>query len=126
MKVLLALLLACLACAAQADVFRPAYLELREAGNDRYEVMWKVPVLGESRLAVDLRFPQGTTSITEPKGQLGDGAFVERWTIYRAGGLAGQTMTIDGIAGGVTDVIVRVERLDGTSQVEHLLPQRPE
>jgi len=75
---------------------------------------------------VDLRFPQGTTSITEPKGQLGDGAFVERWTIYRAGGLAGETMAIGGIAGGVTDVIVRVERLDGTSQVEHLLPQRPE
>jgi hypothetical protein len=35
-------------------------------------------------------------------------------------------MAIDGIAGGVTDVIVRVERLDGTSQVEHLLPQRPQ
>ena len=41
-------------------------------------------------------------------------------------GLAGQTMAIDGIAGGVTDVIVRIERMDGTSQVEHLLPQRPE
>lgn len=126
MKVLIALLLACLACVAQADVFRPAYLELREAGHDSYEVMWKVPVLGESRLAVDLRFPEGTTSITEPKGQLADGAFVERWTIHRDGGLAGQTMAIDGIAGGVTDVIVRVERVDGTSQVEHLLPQRPE
>lgn len=126
MKVLLALMLACLACAAQADVFRPAYLELREVGEDSYEVMWKVPVLGESRLAVELRFPQGTSSLTEPKGQLGDGAFVERWTIHRAGGLAGQTMAIDGIAGGVTDVIVRVERRDGSSQVEHLLPQRPE
>ena len=53
------------------------------------------------------------------------GAYVERWQVSRAGGLAGQTVAIDGIAGGVTDVIVRVERQDGTSQVEHLLPQRP-
>jgi hydrogenase/urease accessory protein HupE len=126
MRFLVALLLSGLACAAHADIFRPAYLEIREAGNDRYEVMWKVPMLGDSRLAVDLRFPEGTTSITDPQGQIGDGAFVERWTIQRAGGLAGQTMSIDGIAGGVTDVIVRIERLDGTSQVEHLLPQRPE
>ncbi|MDP9199025.1 MAG: HupE/UreJ family protein, partial [Pseudomonadota bacterium] len=126
MRFLIALLLSGLACVAQADIFRPAYLELREAGEDRYEVMWKTPMLGDSRLPVDLRFPVGTTSITEPQGQIGDGAFVERWTIHRAGGLAGQTMGIDGIAGGITDVIVRIERLDGTSQVEHLLPQRPE
>ena len=83
-------------------------------------------MLGDSRLAVDLRFPKARHRSPSRKGQIGDGAFVERWTIQRAGGLAGQTMAIDGIAGGVTDVIVRIERLDGTSQVEHLLPQRPE
>jgi hydrogenase/urease accessory protein HupE len=126
MRFLVALLLSGLACFAHADIFRPAYLELREAGNDRYEVMWKTPMLGDSRLAVDLRFPEGTTSITERQAQFGDSALIERWTIHRAGGLAGQTMGIDGIAGGVTDVIVRIERRDGSSQVEHLLPQRPE
>jgi hydrogenase/urease accessory protein HupE len=39
--------------------------------------------------------------------------------------LVGQTLSIDGIANGVTDVIVRVERQDGTSQVERLLPAEP-
>ena len=126
MRVVVALLLAVLACAANADIFRPAYLELRETGGGNYDVMWKIPVLGDSRLAVTLRFPEGTTSLSEPVGQMGSGASIERWTIHRAGGLAGQTLAIDGIEGGVTDVIVRIERLDGTSQVEHLLPQRPE
>jgi hypothetical protein len=46
--------------------------------------------------------------------------------IARPGGLAGQTLGIEGLAGGVTDVIVRVERQDGTSQVERLLPQDPQ
>ena len=58
---------------AFADVFRPAYLELRENGQtggvpDRYAVMWKVPVMGDSRLAVRIRFPDGTIQLTPPRG----------------------------------------------------------
>jgi hydrogenase/urease accessory protein HupE len=128
---LVALLLCCLTWSAQADVFRPAYLELREAGSDatgnqRYDVMWKVPAQGEQRLAVEVRFPAGTEDVTQPQGIFNDNAYVERWQISRHGGLTGQQVSIDGIAASVTDVIVRIERDDGTSQVEHLLPQRPQ
>ena len=126
MRVLAALLLACLAFAAQADVFRPAYLELREAGEGRYDVMWKVPAQGDARLAVEVVFPSGTTKVALPRSLMSAGAYVEQWQISRAGGLVGQTIAIDGLVGGITDVIVRIERLDGTSQVEHLLPQRPQ
>ncbi len=126
MRALVALLLACVAWAAQADVFRPAYLELREVGNDRYDVMWKVPTQGNARLAVEVVFPPGTTQLTPPQGLHSDGAYVERWRIGRPGGLAGQTLGIEGLASGVTDVIVRIERQDGTSQVERLLPQDPQ
>ncbi|WP_310387947.1 HupE/UreJ family protein [Roseateles sp.] len=126
MKALFALLLACLVCAAQADIFRPAYLELREAGSDRYEVMWKLPTQGDTRLAVEVKFPTGTMQTSPVQGLISSAAYVERWQIARPGGLAGQTIGIDGLAGGITDVIVRLERLDGTSQVERLLPHRPE
>lgn len=126
-----ALLACCFASITHADVFRPAYLELREAGQDdnsadRYDVMWKRPVLGESRLAIQIRFPPGTTQVTQPQGVFNDTAYIERWQISRAGGLTGQRLSIDGIVGGVTDVIVRIERRDGTSQVERLLPQNPQ
>jgi hydrogenase/urease accessory protein HupE len=119
-------LLCCLTWAAHADVFRPAYLELREAGGDRYDVTWKVPTLGNGRLAFQVRFPKGTTQLTVPQALVSDNAYVERWSVKRSGGLTGQWVRIDGIASGVTDVIVRVERQDGTSQVERLLPARPE
>jgi len=88
--------------------------------------MWKVPAQGDARLAVEVIFPPGTTQLTPPQGLYSGGAYVERWQISRPDGLAGTTIAIDGIAGGVTDVIVRVERVDGTSQVERLLPQRPQ
>src|SRR5688572_23957956 len=125
------LLTCCFASVTHADVFRPAYLELREAGQDgsgadRYDVTWRRPVLGDSRLAIQIRFPPGTTHVTQPQGIFNDTAYIERWQISRAGGLSGQTLSIDGIVGGVTDVIVRIERSDGTSQVERLLPQNPQ
>ena len=118
------LLLASLAgLAAQADIFRPAYLELRETEPGRYDVLWKVPALGYRRLAARVRFPEGTRNVTEPAGHFEGGAFLERWRIERAGGLTGQEIAIDGLLGGVTDVIVRLERADGTSQMERLLPE---
>jgi len=125
----LLLLLCCLAGGVCADVFRPAYLELREASPDsagraRYDVLFKVPALGEARLAVQVRFPPGTDALSVPQSRLVDSAFIERWQIARLGGLAGQPIAIDGVAAGVTDVIVRIERLDGTSQLERLSPQR--
>jgi hydrogenase/urease accessory protein HupE len=41
------------------------------------------------------------------------------------GGLVGGTITIDGLSGTMTDVLVRLERLDGSSQVERLTPAAP-
>ena len=129
-RILAALLLSCFALVAQADIFRPAYLELRETASDgnaeqHYAVMWKVPAEGELRLAVQVRFPDGTRQITPAQGMFAGGAYVERWQVSRHGGLAGRSVEIDGIAGSVTDVIVRIEHLDGTSQMEHLLPRKP-
>ncbi len=120
-------LLLCLVCApAIADVFRPAYLELKEAGQGHYDVTWKVPVLGDRTLPVHVGFPVGTEQLSEPRGLLSGDAYIERWSVHRDGGLAGQVLRIDGVDLGITDVIVRIEHRDGTSQVERVLPAKPE
>jgi len=111
---------------ARADVFRPAYLELRQRDADTYDVLWKVPALGDTlRLGIRVRFPADVVNLTSPRGAFVPGAFVERWTVRRAGGLAGAEVTIEGLPGSVTDVLARVERLDGTTQVARLQPERP-
>ncbi|HVY08356.1 MAG TPA: HupE/UreJ family protein [Burkholderiales bacterium] len=120
------LLLACLAFEVRADVFRPAYLEIRETAADQYDVLWKVPAQGELRLAAQVGFPEDVRQLTPPVGIFSDGAYVERWRIQRNGGLAGQVVRIKGVAAGVTDVIARVEREDGGSQLERLPPERLE
>jgi len=110
---------------AFADVFRPAYLELRELDAERYEVLLKVPAQGDDlRLAIDVRFPPGTVEVGPRRGAFASDAHVERWIVERPGGLVGGTIEIVGRAAGVTDVLARVERRDGTSQVESLAPGR--
>jgi hydrogenase/urease accessory protein HupE len=54
------------------------------------------------------------------------GAWIGRWRIRHEGGLAGQLVAIESSAAAISDVIARVERLDGTSQVERLKPGSPQ
>jgi hydrogenase/urease accessory protein HupE len=121
-----ACLLILLATGASADIFRPAYLELRELGEDRYSALWKVPALGDNqRLAAYVRLPEGAENLTDPRTTLVDGAWTELWEFRFDGGLVGQEIAIEGTAVGVTQVIARLERLDGSSQVESLSIEQP-
>jgi hypothetical protein len=119
-------LLAALASRASAHEVRPAYLELRQTGSETYDTLWKVPGLGESlRLGIYVELPVGCTNVTEPRASMVDNAYSERWTVKCAGGLTGSTIRISGLAATTTDVLARVERLDGTAQVVRLTPSNP-
>lgn len=110
---------------AFADVFRPAYLELKQRDADTFDVVWRVPALGDALLGIHVRFPEGTDQVTAPRGRVTDGAYTERWTIRRRGGLAGREIRIEGLPASVTDVLARVERADGGTQVARMVPTRP-
>jgi hydrogenase/urease accessory protein HupE len=70
-------------------------------------------------------FPDAVERIGEAQSALINNSWEERFEIRAAGGLIGGEVHIEGILGGATDVIVRVERLDGTTQLERLVPTKP-
>jgi hydrogenase/urease accessory protein HupE len=116
-------LLATFASGAVAHEVRPAYLELHQSGAETYNTLWKVPGLGDNlRLGLYVQLPAGCTNVTEPRASMINNAYSERWTVKCAGGLTGGTIHIDGLAATATDVLVRLERLDGTTQVTRLTP----
>jgi hydrogenase/urease accessory protein HupE len=126
MRALLALLLILTAGTAAADVFRPAYLEITEQPDQHYEIFWKVPSLGGgTRLSAYVLLPDNAEVTREPRVVEIDGAWNERWQVRVPGGLVGKEVAIEGKAIGVTDVIARVVRLDGSAQVERLPIGRP-
>jgi hypothetical protein len=110
---------------AQADEIRPGYLEMRQTTLDTYSLLFKIPARGEDlRLAIYLKLPEGTTDVTPPRAQFVGGAYTERRTIRRSGGLAGQAVAIEGLAATSTDVLVRLESLGGATQTERLSPTK--
>jgi len=123
--ILLSLLIT-FAPATFAHEMRPAYLELRQTGTDTYDVLWKVPGKGDNlRLGLFVELPEGSSNVTEPRASMINNAYTERWTVKRPGGMTGGTITIAGLSATMTDVLVRLQHLDGTTQVTRLMPSAP-
>ena len=109
-----------------ADEMRPAYLELRETAEDTYQVIWKVPARGpQQRLALNVRFPADCRIVEPATATFTGTAFVERSTITREGGLAGAEIVVEGLSKSSTDALVRIEGLEGNSQIHRLTPAAP-
>jgi hydrogenase/urease accessory protein HupE len=110
---------------AFAHEVRPAYLEIRQTGPEFYDVLWKVPALGDdARLAIYIALPEGTHDVAAPRSMFNGGAFFERRSVRRGGGLNGRSIAIEGLSATATDVLVRIESLDGATQTERLSPTR--
>lgn len=120
------LLIACVARTSHAHEVRPAYLELKQVSPDTFDVLWKVPAMGdELRMGLYVRFPESCETVVEPHAMFVGDAYLERWQIRHAAGLVGESIVIDGLKTTLTDVLVRVERLDGSTQVTRLMPETP-
>jgi hydrogenase/urease accessory protein HupE len=108
-----------------SDELRPGYLEMRQTSPDTYNLLFKIPARGEDlRLAIYVKLPEGTQDVGLLRASFSDGAYVERRTIRRDGGLAGQAVSIEGLSATSTDVLVRFESLEGAIQTERLSPTK--
>lgn len=123
---LILVLLFTLAPSVFAHEVRPAYLELRQTGSETYDALWKVPGQGEDlRLGLYVEFPASCMNVTQPRATMVNNAYSERWIVKCAGGLSGGTIHIAGLSATMTDVLVRLERADRSTQVTRLIPSAP-
>ena len=123
---LLVVQLALLAAPAHADVFRPAYLQLKQFDDQTYDVTWKVPALdANTTLKVKPVFPPGTEEVGRRSSNYATGATVQRWRVRVPGGLEGRPIEFSDLATTGLDVLVRVERADGSEQLGRILPVTP-
>jgi hydrogenase/urease accessory protein HupE len=106
-----------------AHELRPAYLEIRQTSPESYDVLWKVPARrATERLSLHVRFEEDVEVVSEPTSVFVADAHIQRLRIRRVGGLAGTSITIDGLVGTYTDVLLRLERIDGTELTRRLTP----
>ncbi len=111
---------------AQAHESRPAYLEITKTTHGRYNVIWRTPVLSGNRLPVVLKFPDGVRDVAEPVVQELTDSLVERRVIEaESGTLAGKRIEFPGLQATITDVLVRVQTLDGAYSTTLVKPSQP-
>lgn len=110
--------------ASIADEIRPGYLELKESSPNIFSVLWKVPAKGDRKLSLTAKLPPGCQDKTQPNAQLINGAYIQRWVVVCDRGLIEQSISISGLATTNTDVLVRLEFINGTSQSVLLTPSK--
>jgi hydrogenase/urease accessory protein HupE len=118
---------ACLLPAAHAFTHevRPAYLDLREEAPGIFDVLFKTPMRGDARLALDVSFSGRVQMATPVISRMTDNAMVQTWRLSAIEPLAGQEVRIDGLASTMTDALVRIEFIDGGEWVQRLTPGTP-
>lgn len=114
-----------LATTAVAHEIRPAYLQIDQIGANRYDVLWRTPLLSGMRLPVVLQFSREVRNVTEPTERELPDSIVERRIVEAADGLTGKRIEIVGLQATITDVLVRVKLADRAATTLLVRPSQP-
>lgn len=112
----LALALWLLAPTAGAHPLAPALLDLRETAPGHYELLWRTSLVRARGSEVAPQWPDDCSAQLSEAAPQADGSLTVRGTLQCAGGLAGRTVRVDGLAGSGINVIARVESREGDAQ----------
>ena len=105
---------------------RPAYLEIKETAPGKFSVLWRTPVLAGMRLPLVLKMPDDVKNLKAPAVQELADSLVERRSIDAGpNGLAGKRIEFVGLQLTITDVLVRLEMLDGRKWTTIARPSQP-
>jgi hydrogenase/urease accessory protein HupE len=111
-----------LASVARAHDVRPAYLEITEQPGGELAIVWKTTA---SAATISPHLSTGWTDAAPAIGHGGD-ALVKTWRVASPHApLAGATVDIRGLEGGITDVLLRVVFRDGGDFTRVLKPTEP-
>jgi len=113
------------ATSVAAHESRPAYLQLSLDDSEGVSLSFKAPAVGNMRMSLYPNMPANCAETKAFTKYIIDGAYTESGQLICFGGLIGETVSIDGLSRTLTDVLVRVERADGSTQVVRLTPSAP-
>ncbi|MBX3707640.1 MAG: HupE/UreJ family protein [Pseudomonadales bacterium] len=116
-----------LALLLQAPAFahevRPAVLQATETVPGVFQVVWKQPVLDDRRLPIEPVFPDTCTPLESAAAERAPGALIQSWPIRCS--LREGRIEIARLTGTLTDAMVQIRYLDGTSIDALLRPSGP-
>jgi HupE / UreJ protein len=110
--------------AAHAHRLSPAYFGMTETVPGRFAVQWKVSISGGLADTLEPRIPEGCAVDGMVRSYVIEDARVMHADLD-CEMLTGRTFTVDGLAVTDTDVLLRIDNLDGSSFTHRLVPNAP-
>ena len=105
---------------------QPGSLELRQVTRDRYEMTWRAPIYYGRPHPAQLAFPDHWQDVAPPSGwMLPDSQVLRRVVTVGENGVEGSRIRFPGLENTITDVFVRLNRLDGTVMTAIARPSKP-
>jgi hydrogenase/urease accessory protein HupE len=109
-----------------AHEVRPAYLEISQSGASTYRVVWKRPTLGDRAIHLVPHLSNGWLEQPPQDQYAAAGFLISTWSIDApTDALAGSILTIESLEFTITDVLVRIRRLDGALTEAIVRPENP-
>ena len=103
-----------------ADEVRPNYLQIQEQSTNYFAVLFKVPAKGDKKLSLQVKLPPSCNNSSKHYASFIDGSYMESYSVQCSKALAGERITIEGLEKTKTDLLLRLEFLDKTSQSQLL------
>jgi hypothetical protein len=111
------LLVVAATCPIAAHESRPASLDISQTATGSTEVVWKRPMVGDIGLHLVPHLSSGWLDRDPDDLYAAADYLIATWRIPKERqSLPGQTVSVEGLTGTITDAIVRVRFADGTTQ----------
>jgi hydrogenase/urease accessory protein HupE len=107
-----------------AHELKLALLEFRETEPEVYSVLWKTPG-GSDLRQTRPRLPAAATVISAVERETYSDSESERYLLRCPGGIEGKPLTLEGSTKAIFDVLVRLVRRDGSTEILRMTPDRP-
>ena len=112
--------------AARGHESQPGSLDMRQLAGDRYEVVWKAPIYYGRPHPARVELPAGWRTVVDPTERtLPDAIVTRRVVAVGEKGVEGSVVSFPGLEGTITDVFVRISRIDGTAMTAVVHPTNP-
>lgn len=110
---------------AFAHRLSPAFFGFTETAPNVFAVQWKVSISGGLAAVLEPQVPEGCSLLQAVRTYVIDDVRLQHGTLECSTGLAGKAFTVNGLAQTQTDVLLRVDYLDGSSSNQRLTPDTP-
>ena len=119
------LVIACTGLAG-AHESQPGTLEVKQLATDRYDVIWRAPIYYGKPHPARLQLPEDWQNIIQPtERRMADSIVFHRVIAAGKKSIEGEIVRFPGLESTITDVFVRLTRLDGTMMTAVVRPTKP-